>query len=63
MAGQYRCEATVDSDHISVKKQTVVTYNLAVNKGEIPSGSHAACHDYLKFEFNRRISLVIDYWE
>ena len=51
MAGQYRCEATVDSDHISVKKQTVVTYNLAVNKGKIPSGSHAM----IKFEFNRRI--------
>ncbi|KAL5270386.1 hypothetical protein ACHWQZ_G001194 [Mnemiopsis leidyi] len=32
MAGQYRCEAAVDSDHISIKKQTVVTYNLAVNK-------------------------------
>ena len=50
MAGQYRCEATVDSDHISVKKQTVVTYNLAVNKGKISSGSHAMIN--LKFEFN-----------
>ena len=33
MAGQYRCEAEVTSDHISVKKQTVMTYNLTVSKG------------------------------
>ncbi|XP_063693934.1 hemicentin-2-like [Bolinopsis microptera] len=32
MAGQYRCEAEVTSDHISVKKQTVMTYNLTVSK-------------------------------
>ena len=35
MAGQYRCEAEVTSDHISVKKQTVMTYNLTVSKGNM----------------------------
>ena len=56
MAGQYRCEAAVDSDHISIKKQTVVTYNLAVNKGEAPPVYHdkslSIFNSWVNFSYN-----------